>query len=317
MVKKNTICFCPIRSDLIERCLETLYANTEPNFYVYIVDQTYDGLDVEHFRNKFKDLMIIRTPKTDTHKMGNLGFAKAFNVGLALCETEYFTTCNDDCEFINPKWWQGILDTFTKVDKATPDKPCILVTPSSTKLPDWSVGRESGDHFYILPYKKLYTEEDWNFLVKEEHYINEYLTIKPDTVIDGITLYCGIGKTKLLREIGGLSERYYPGSGEDYSLCCRANMIGYRTVGTTLSWIFHHWSVSLGSMNEDLKLKSLIDEDLKWNHTNEEWGDGFDIWGLRCPECDEPMRCKEDKTIATCSKNHIEYKIPETTKVPL
>ncbi len=314
--KINTICYCLIRDDLIERSLETLYANTEPNFYVIVIDQTYDGLDVEHFRNKFPDLMIIRSPKTDKHPTGNLGFAKCFNLGLSLCETEYFTTCNDDIEFIGD-WFQGVLDTFDKVDKATPERPCILVTPSSVKLPDWSVGRPKGDDFYIMPYKKNYTQEDYDWLVNEEHYVNEHLTIKPDTVIDGITLYLGVGKAKLLREVGGLSEKYYPGSGEDYSFCCRTNMIGYRSVGTTLSWCFHHWSQTFKSVQENEKVKSLIDQDLCWNQTNEEWGEGFDLWGRKCSICQENMRCGEDKTKATCSKNHEQYEMPEVVKVDL
>ena len=62
--KVNTFCFAVLRDDLIERSLETLYANTEPNFYVIILDQTYDGLDNKHLRDKFPDLMIIRTLRT-------------------------------------------------------------------------------------------------------------------------------------------------------------------------------------------------------------------------------------------------------------
>jgi glycosyltransferase involved in cell wall biosynthesis len=167
--KVNTFCFPVLRDDLIERSLETLYANTEPNFYVIVVDQTYDGLDVEHFRAKFPDLMIIRTPITDRHPTGNLGFAKCFNIGLELCQTEYYTTCNDDIDFVHPGWWDGIIDTFKKVDAATPDRPCILVTPSSIKLPDWSIGKPKGENHYIIPYREVYTDEDWRYLLEEDH----------------------------------------------------------------------------------------------------------------------------------------------------
>lgn len=314
--KINTFCFAVLRDDLIERCLETLYANTEPNFYVIIVDQTYDGLDVEHFRNKFQDLMIIRSPKTVNHPTGNLGFAKCFNTGLALCETEYFTTCNDDIEFINPKWWQGVLDTFKKVDSATPERPCILVTPSSVKLPDWSIGKPKGEDHYIIPYKKAYTDEDWNSLLSENHYVNEHLTIKPDTVIDGITLYCGIGKTKLLRKVGGLDERFSAG-GEDYDFCCRANAMGYRSVGTTLSWVFHHWSLTFGSIEDEEKIRRLIPDGFRWNNLTEIWGENrHDIWGPKCSECGESMRVYRDN-IATCSKHHEDYEMPKIVKVPL
>lgn len=318
MVEKiNTFAFAIIRDDLIERCLETLYKYTEPNFYVFIIDQTYDGIDVEHFRNKFPDLMVIRTPLTEAHRTGNLGFAKCFNTGLALCQTKYFTTCNDDIEFIG-NWWTGVLDTFEKVDKATPDRPCILVTPSSVKLPDWSVGRPKGDDFYIMPYKKEYTKEDYDWLVNEEHYVNEHLTIKPDTVIDGITLYLGIGKTDLLREVGGLDERFSSG-GEDYDFCCRANTLGYRSVGTTLSWCFHHWSMSFASAQEDEKVKSLILPEFLWNNLVEIWGEErHDIWGIRCAVCKEHMRqIPDEPEYATCSKQHEKYFIPKVMKVDL
>lgn len=317
MVKRNTICIPLIRDDLINRCLETLYRYTPDNFYVYLIDQTLKGIDANYYRDKFKNLMVIRTPKTDIHYTGNLGFAKAFNTGLKLCETEYYTTCNDDVEFINKGWWEGVKKTFDKVDKATPERPCAMVTPSSLKLPDWSVGRDKGDDFYILPYKKNYTQEDWEFLVNEPHYINQYLTIKPDTVIDGVTFYCSIFKKKYLDKIGWLSEAYFPGSGEDYSWCCRSNMVGYRSVGTTLSWIFHHWSQTFKSLQEQEEVKQLLIPELAWNGTSEEFGEGFDLWGVKCPKCGEAMRCGDDKTIATCSNKHEEYRIPPPSKIPL
>jgi GT2 family glycosyltransferase len=316
--KVNTICIPVLRDDLVERCLETLYANTEPNFYVIIVDQTYDGLDVKHFRDKFPDLMIIRTPITERHSTGNLGFAKCFNIGLELCQTEYYTTCNDDIEFINKGWWQGILDTFDKVDKATPDKPCILVTPSSVKLPDWSVGRPKGDDFYIMEYKKEYTEGDWNFLVNEDHYVNKHLTIKPDTVIDGITLYCGIGKTKLLKDIGGLDERFSAG-GEDYDFCCRANMMGYRSVGTTLSWVFHHWSMTFRSIEDEEKIRRLVPDGFRWNNLTEIWGpDRHDIWGWKCSICGKTMEYDKSSKKAFCSCTPDKFEsLPEVVRVDL
>jgi GT2 family glycosyltransferase len=317
MVKENTFCYGIIRDDLIERSLETLYSNTPPNFYVYIIDQTYDGLDVGYFRRKFRDLMIIRSPITDKHITGNLGFAKCFNIGLKLCETPYFTTCNDDVEFVHPNWYQGAVETFKKVDESTPDRPCILVTPSSIKLPDWSVGRPRGDDFYIMDYKKSYTDEDYEHLLNDEHYVNEHLTIKPDTVIDGITLYLGMGKTDLLREVGGLDERFSSG-GEDYDFCCRAYTLGYRTVGTTLSWVFHHWSMSFASSNEDEKVKKLIDPNMTWNSLTECWGEGrHDVWGTRCKVCGESMRIKKGTKYATCSKGHEEYEVPRPAKVDL
>lgn len=279
-MKDNTFIIPIIRGDLIERCLDTLYRNTPPNFYVYVIDQTVDGIDSNRLRNKFKNLMIIRTPKSDVHTTGNLGFAKATNLGIQLVDTPYFTMCNDDVEFINRKWWWGVMDTFTKVAEATPDRPAVLVNPASTKLPDWSVGRPKGEDHYIIPYKKKYSQEDWDFLVNEDHYVNEHLTIAPGSVIDGVTMYCSVFDTRKFLEVGMLNEKFYPGGGEDYDWNCRSNIHGYRCVGTTLSWVFHHWSISMSSMSEEEAIKKeLRQENLVWNNNNELWGEGFDVWG--------------------------------------
>lgn len=195
--KVNTFVIPYIAGDLLYRCLETLYKHTEPNFYVIVVDQSLGGLD-PNLRDKFPNLMVIRTAKSDLHFTGNLGHSQATNLGVTLAQTPYVTFLNDDVEFVNRKWWQGVLDTFDKVAEATPTRPALLVNVASIKLPDWSVGRPKGDDHYILPYKEDYTEEDWESLVNDEHYVNEHLTITPGSVIDGINLYCSVVDTRKL-----------------------------------------------------------------------------------------------------------------------
>lgn len=311
---------CPIiRRDLIGRCLETFYKYSPPNFYFYIIDQTVEGLDSTALRDKYPNLMIIRTPKTMVHTTGNLGFAKATNLGISLVETPYFMMLNDDTEMINRGWWWGVLETFKKVEEATPDRPPVLVSPASLKLADWSVGRDKGDDFYILPYKTKYTQEDYDFLVNEPHYINEHLTIEPGAVFDGVVMYASVCHTKRFLDVGMLNEAYYPGGAEDYDWNARANMKGYRSVGTTLAWMYHHWSKSL---NSD-ELQTLADDKLRMGDHNQVWGqreDGtnfFDTWGVKCLKCNTHMVTDDNKT-AYC-KTHPEetYAIPEPEVKPL
>lgn len=317
--KQLTVITPVIRPDLIERMLETLYEYTEPMFYVFIIDQTVHGLDATRLRNKFKNLMVIRTPKSDLHYTGNLGFAQATNLGIRLVDTPYFMMCNDDIEFLHPKWFQGVLDTFEMVETATPERPAVIVNPSSTRLPDWSIGKAAGEHHDILPHKDQITDEDWDFLINEPHYVNEHLTIRPKSVMDGVTMYASVCHTQRFLEVGLLSERYFPGSGEDYSYSCRASMMGYRSVGTTLSYVFHWWSSTFKAMQDEDDVRSLMIPELNWNQTNEEFGEGFDIWGVKCPECGQGMRClKEDKTMATCEKHpEVRYHMPEVSIMPL
>lgn len=319
MFKQLTVIIPVIRPDLIERCLETLYKYTDNIFYCYVIDQTVNGLDSTKLRNQYKNLMIIRTPKSDVHHTGNLGFAQATNLGISLVQTPYFMMLNDDCEMIHVAWFDGVMETFTKVEKATPERPAVIVNPSSLKLPDWSVGLPAGQDHYILPYKTEYTDEDWDFLINEPHYVNEHLEIMPGSVIDGVTMYASVCHTQRFLEIGMLNERYFPGSGEDYSFSCRASMIGYRCVGTTLSYVYHHWSATFKALHEEADVKSLMIPELAWNQTNEEWGDGFDIWGVKCSECGSNMRCPaNDKTVAYCPKHpDTPYVMPEPTIAPL
>ena len=336
--KLLTVIIPVIRPDLIDRCLETLYRYTDPTmFYTFIIDQTVVGLDATRLRDNYPNLMVIRTPKSDVHYTGNLGFAKATNLGISLVETPYFMMCNDDVEFVHAKWWQGVLATFDKVERETPTRPAVIVNPSSIKLPDWSVGLPAGQDHYILDYQERYDDMDWDFLVGEEHYVNQHLTIKPDTVIDGVTMYASVCHTQRFLDIGMLPEQLYPGGGEDYWYSAVANMAGYRCVGTTLSYVFHHWSMTFASIHDQINVGALIQDELKYNST-EDWGykkdaagafllddngekiSRHDVWGVKCELCGEMMQRSEDyDNIALC-KNHWDgerYKIPESKVIPL
>lgn len=313
--KVNTFVIPYLCGDLIFKCLETLYKHTEPNFYVIVIDQSLEGLD-PNLRDKYSNLMVVRTPKSDLHHTGNLGHSHATNLGVSLSQTPYVTFLNDDVEFINKKWWQGAVDTFDKVEKATPTRPALLVNVASIKLPDWSVGRPKGEDHYILPYKEEYSEEDWDYLVNESHYVNEHLTITPGSVIDGINLYCSVVDTKRLLEVGLVDELWYPGSANDYDLCCRASMFGYRCVSSTLSWVFHHWSKTFE--NDEIR-NMMVQDELQHLDLKDKWGDRFDLWGVRCSkeDCDEIMHT-DDGVKATCPKHPDSvYAIPENTIAPL
>lgn len=314
--KLNTFIIPYLGGDLIYHCLETLYKYTPPNFYVFIIDQSIDGLDSTELRNKYKNLMVIRTPKSDEHYTGNIGHSQATNLGVQLAQTPYVTFLNDDVFFISGKWWDSILDTFEKVERATPSRPAIMVNAASIKLPDWSVGRPKGEDHYILPLKDEYTNEDWDFLVNQDHYVNEHLTITVGSVVDGINLYCTVVDTRKLLEVGLIDEFFYPGSANDYDIGCRASMFGYRCVSSTLSWVFHHWSKTFE--NDELR-SQMVQSDIQHLDLKDKWGDRFDLWGVRCAreDCDEILHTT-DGVKAVCPKHPDSvYAIPENTIAPL
>lgn len=318
MEKQFTAIIPIVRPDLIARCLETLYKYTEIGFYAIVIDQTLNGID-PGLRDKYKNLMIIRSPRTDRYYTGNIGFQKASNIGLKLTETPYALLLNDDVEMINKKWWKGAMDTFTKVEKATPESPALLVNIGSIRLPDWSIGLPKGTNHDILSYQKNYTDEDWDFLVNEEHYVNERLTISKGSVIDGINLYASVINMERLKKVGLLDELWYPGSAGDYDLSCVARMKGFRSISTTLAWVWHWWSVSFESVNTEEQLKELVIPELHHTDLREKWGWNHDIWGVPCPVCKSPLEYREDTSItAVCPKHQDQrYIAPTNTIVPL
>lgn len=269
------------------------------------------GLNI-NLRDNYKNLTLFRSPKSDKFYTGNLGFQFANSLALRLTDTPYFCFLNDDVEFINSKWWQGVMDTFVKVEKASPTRPPLLVNVASIKLPDWSVGKPKGQDHYILPYKKEYSDEDWSNLVNEPHYINQHLTIQPGSVIDGINLYCSVARTDLLKKIG-IDDLWYPGSAGDYDLSNVASMWGYRCVGTTLSWIFHHWSISFQAATEEENIKELVIPELHVTDLRDKWWTNFELWGVNCPICGEILHT-ELGDVAYCNKHPDQiYLIPPNT----
>ena len=132
-------------------------------------------------------------------------------------------------------------------------------------------------------------------------------------------MYASVCNTQRFLDIGMLDEKFFSGSGEDYDYSCRASMMGYRSVGTTLSYVFHHWSASFKAIHEEEDVRSLQIPELNWNGTDEKWGIGFDIWGYKCDECGERLIKSEDyDTIFTCRKHpKIRYQMPEQTIMPL
>jgi glycosyltransferase involved in cell wall biosynthesis len=295
----NTYIIPIIRQDFVGRCLETLWKYTPPNFRVIIIDQSGN----EEAYKKYKHLTHLWI-----FSYRNLGFAKAVNTGIKLAQTEYVTALNDDVEFINEKWWQGIIDTFAM------DEKIIAVSPMSPKEGSWGYGllqtnmdtwkpanprfvwqgddktsiyptREDGTGFF---YKEEFNEDDWDFL------INRNPTWVKGSVCDGIPMWCPVFKREKLFEVGIFDERFYPGGGEDYSMLICAYSCGwpverdicdpqyhYRMVGTSLSWAWHHWGQSKDEISAKDPTNKLFESRSRWNNLDEIWGKDSDVWGHR------------------------------------
>lgn len=292
MQKINTIIVPIISPHSIGRYIETLYKFTPPNFYLYVIDQTVDdeAWNKVYLPNKDKIHIWLRVYR-------NLGYSKALNSGLRLTQTPYVTFSNDDIEFIDSRWFQGILDTFamdSKIVGVNPMSPRegafgygLTMENSATWKPPEGFVRDGEFVVPQLPtgrgmtYDGSFTKEQYDWL------LNNHPRWLKDSLCDGICMWCTVLKTDWLREAGPMDERFYAGNAEDYDLNGRAFTcawpiprdtcdpnLHHRMVATTKSWCWHKWgeskSYSTKLPNFSRPLYARLDEI---------WPGGYDQWG--------------------------------------
>lgn len=261
-----------IRNDFIVPCLESLYKFTDPEiFRVIVIDQTPAGV-----YDKIKDYThhYIRPYR-------NLGFAKAMNTGIRLVDTPYVSCFNDDIEFLDNRWWEGIKSTFEGLDNA------LGVNPMSVKAAAWGYGYKAPEGRVLTEDKRgiLYLDDNGEPINLEKARTKEgydWLIHNVKGFIDGITTWATTFDMSLLNKVEYFDERFYPGGGEDYDINARAydpDWGGgkYRMVATSRSWVYHYWGSS-GSPDTDeqskqeiAKQKIVFDEKLRWNSWASLW----------------------------------------------
>lgn len=262
-MKINTfICLVTLQVG-IEKTLETLYKYNEPDtFYVYLIDQTLNGLPLE-WRDKYPNLMYIRTPKTQTHPTGNLGFSMGNNIGISMVRTPYFTLLNDDVEFINAAWFPAIMEEFKRNPKA------IALNPGTPRLVDVD---EKGERIELVPYKQEWSEEDYQQLL-DGVWTLPFAVITKDTLFWGVMPWCCVFDTEKFKEVGPLEEKFYPSGGEDHDWVARCAAKGYECFITHKAWAWHWWHSSRGlEAQASEEYKKLAVPNRVWNNLDEKWG---------------------------------------------
>lgn len=301
----NTFIYNPIRPDYIFRCLESLYQHTDmTNNRVIVVDQTLDGLQLP----MDKVHMVIRPYR-------NLGFSKSMNEGIihALRWGSRFITCaNDDIEYIDSRWWSGIEKTFENYGEKV-----MAVNPMSPKEPGWGYGLDHNDYLTLIEYKKEFTSADYDFLLacdfsEAKKRFNPLFEAKgrPNTypekkngVIDAIATWHTTFKREHFSEVGLFEERFYPGGWEDYDMDARTYRKGLRMIGTTLSWVWHHWGSSKDRVSEHQGTSLPILDQYRWMNPTQLYppekngGQNPDPWGKWTNEKGEKIPLYRDPTI--------------------
>lgn len=291
---KNTYIFNPVRPDFIQRALDTLYKYTYmDDSRVVVIDQTLDGLKLDP-----RQVHLVIRPYR------NLGFSKSMNEGIIHAMhwgSQYITCTNDDIEYIDDRWWDGILETFDKYERV------MAVNPECPRIPLWGYGRPHGEYVDLLPYQDVYDPIQYSWLlegdfarIKKEQGLPATFPEHKSGVTDAIATWHTTFKREFFEKIGLWEERFYPGGAEDYDLNARAYRENYRMLGTTKSWIWHWWGQSK-DVTQGAGLP-VVDK-LRWANTDQlyppELNDGqrMDPWGKWTDENGEKHPMARDSRI--------------------
>lgn len=171
-----------------------------------------------------------RVGQVDNHLLTRqVGFARAANMGISLGHAPYVMVLNDDCQFLDDRWWWGILKTFNTHENL------LCVNPSSPHNPGTSSEYRAPQQITAQVYSSLLNGK----------------------LLDGICMWAPVFRRETLNSVPGCSpglwfdELFWPGGGEDYDLNRRAYLSGLRCVGTEWSWVWHWWhSTELGGKKE-------------------------------------------------------------------
>ena len=239
----------------LRKSLESLRKYTPPENLgtVILIDQ---NIEYQKDVDSLVDVHIYTNGK-------NWGFAKSMNVGIRLSDADFVACMNDDVEIMNPKWIEGIIETFNRYSTA------LCVSPASPRNP-----RASGAEPIDCPgfeWRENWDDEIYNKLLTE---------VGKNYIIDGICMFFPIFRREMLEKLPGIipgkcwfDEHFYPGGGEDYDMNRRAYLSGMRCLGTNLSYVYHWW----------YSTKRISDGIAGVKHCgslfNDKWGDNADIYG--------------------------------------
>ena len=187
----------------------------------------------------------------------NLGYSRGNNVALrSLPEGTDAILLNNDVEIPDPLWIKKLHDTVYQSE--------------SYGIAGCRIRRTHGD---IFQHAGTYMPDQLFQGIQiggGEKDINQYNSI--DRVVEGVVFACAYIKSKILKQIGVLDEKYFAYY-EDTDYCLKAKVAGYETVVCGSLTVLHHENVStaLNKVNfSDVYLKSKKVFLSKWKHFLEE-----------------------------------------------
>ena len=234
------------RLEYLEPCVADLVGKTTyPNLHILVMDNS-TGYDVANVVDAtFPRFPRIRRVPID---LKPFNFSALINRAIPHVETPYTILLNDDMTVITPDWVETMLEQA--------QRPEVGIVGPKLLYPDGTI-----QHAGVIlgPY-------DGTCHAFKQFPGNHAGWFGIPNVIrntSAITFACGMMRTSLFAEVGGLDEANLPIAFNDVDFCLRVSEAGYRIVYTPHAVLYHHESVTkvaFTSPSEVARLRS------RWGH---------------------------------------------------
>lgn len=201
--------------DLLEDCLESLYAHTRLPFEVIVVDNgSNDGVQTL-LAERFPEVRLIQNPQND-------GYTRPMNQALQAARGKYLLQLNPDTLILS-----GALDRLVAFLDERPEVgiagPKVLNRDGSMQKPcrrgesrPWAVFTYFLGLWRLFPDSKLFGGYLLNYLPEDE-----------TNPVDGVSGSCMLIRRAVVEQIGYLDERFFAYQ-EDADYCYRARQAGWQ-----------------------------------------------------------------------------------------
>ncbi len=232
----------PVRDqiELLKKCLETLWSNTELPVKVELSLIVVDNGSVEKASLDYFDLLskqgvsILRFP-------GKFNFSAINNKAAKITNADYLLFLNNDIEIVEPDWFSSMLELMIFKDVGVVGSK--LIYPNTGLIQHGGVtigfsGTAAHDH-------QFYPEK------ANGHWFPGHLhTLFTIRECSAVTAACMLVRNKAFQVVGGFDENFAVGFG-DADLCLRIRNAGWRCLFTPYSRLIHHESASRGYHDVD------------------------------------------------------------------
>jgi GT2 family glycosyltransferase len=217
--------------DILTSCLNSLLKNNYSDYEIIVVDNGSSDGSQELIKNKFSQVILIENKS-------NKGYAGGCNSGISFTKGKYILFLNNDVE-VADNFLQEIFNAMDADENIGLVQPKLLSMQKKTHF-DYSGGAGGEIDIFGFPFARgrvfIDLEEDKS---QYDDMTNEIFWASGTAVL--------IRKT-LLDKIGSFDEDFFAHM-EEIDLNWRAQLVGYKSVITLKTFLYHYSGYTLPAEN--------------------------------------------------------------------